>query len=595
MRDALIYLGAAVICVPLASRLKLGSVLGYLIAGCLIGPHLLGLVSDVEHILHFAELGVVLMLFVIGLELDPKRLWELRSAVFGGGALQLAGATALLTPAGMAIGLPWQSALVAALAMSLSSTAIAMQTLDERNLTRAQLGRAAFGVLLFQDLAAIPIIGIVPMIAPSGSSEPMKIEGVLKAVAAILLVIGVGRYLTRPALQIAARTGLREVFTAFALLLVLGIAEVMALAGPSMPFGAFLAGVLLAGSEYRRALETDIEPFKGLLMGLFFIGVGMSIDFGLLTERPLEILGLLVGFQVLKLAALYAIAPRLEVARSQRFTFASILAQGGEFAFVVFGVARDSRLLPPGYDGMLTLAVALSMALTPFLVILADRLASRGGESREDDEVENEGASVIIAGFGRFGQIVGRLLFANGVRATVLDHDPDQIEFLRRFGFRVFYGDATRLDLLHAAGAHEATLLINAIDDMDESLELTDLVRENFPNLRMLARARNVTHYFELRARGVELIERETFHSALVMGRHALEALGTRPFEARERTERFKRHNVRSVEALAPYYHDEAKRLSMSKAAREELDRQFQRDRELVEREQAASWQAESD
>jgi glutathione-regulated potassium-efflux system ancillary protein KefC len=583
MVDALIFLGAAVVCAPLASRLKLGSVIGYLAAGCVIGPQALGLVADPHAIMEFAELGVVLMLFVIGLELDPRRLWELRGVVFIGGALQLVVTTGALTLGGLAVGLPWQASLIAALALSLSSTAIAMQTMSEKNLNNAPLGRAAFGVLLFQDLAAVPIMSVVPLLAPAGSVEPFQWLNLGKGVLAILLVVGVGRYATRPMLHIAAQTNLREVFTAISLLLVLGIAQVMALAGLSMALGAFLAGVLLAGSEYRRALETDIEPFKGLLMGLFFIAVGMSIDFALLAAKPGLVLGLLAGFQVLKLGALRAIAPRLQIAGTQRLLFASLLAQGGEFAFVVFGVARSSHALPSDYDGVLTLVVALSMALTPFLLIVCDRLAARHADeqAKEYDAIEDDGAQVIIAGFGRFGQIVGRLLLATGHRATVLDHDPDSIQTLRKFGFRVFYGDATRMDLLEAAGIAHAKLLVNAIDDQEDNLELVDAVREKYPQLPILARARNVPHFYELRERGIEVIERETFEAALALGRRALEQLGKRPYEARELSDRFKRHNLRTLEEMAPHRLDEAKRLTMAKANREELEAQFERDREL--------------
>lgn len=593
--DALIYLAAAVVCVPLASRLGLGSVLGYLVAGCAIGPHVLGFVRDVESIMHFAELGVVLMLFVIGLELDPKRLWGMRRAVFGGGALQMGVCGAALTLFCMATGLPWQAALIAALALSLSSTAIAVQTMNERNLMNAPIGRAAFGVLLFQDLAAIPIMSLVPLLASTKADEPFDVTGALKAVLAIVLVVGIGRYLTRPMLQAVARTGLREVFTAFALLLVLGIAQVMALAELSMALGAFLAGVLLADSEYRHALETDLEPFKGLLMGLFFISVGMSIDFGLLADKPLVVLTLLVGYQVIKFGALSAMATRLDVSSTQRLLFGALLAQGGEFAFVVFGVARASKALPGAWDGLLTLTVALSMALTPILLILRDRAASKllSQQAREADAIETDDAPVIIAGFGRFGQIVGRLLFASGIRATVLDHDPDQIELLRRFGFRIFYGDATRLDLLEAAGAARAKLLINAIDDMEDSLELVDLSRKHFPSLHIVARARNVTHYFELRERGVTVIERETFESAVSVGRRALEALGVAPYEARERADSFRRHNVQALESLLPHYKDETRRLSMAKASREELEKQFERDREAIEQQSNRGWQTD--
>jgi glutathione-regulated potassium-efflux system ancillary protein KefC len=593
--DALVFLAAAVVCVPIASRLGLGSVLGYLCAGSLIGPHLFGLVRDVGAIMHFAELGVVLMLFVIGLELDPKRLWGMRKLVFGGGSSQLLSCAAVLAVAAILGGLPWQTAVIAGLALSLSSTAIAVQTMTERNLLSAPLGRASFGVLLFQDLAAIPVMSLVPLLSTQGTTGGGDVRDALKGVAAIVLVVGIGRYLTRPVLRMVARTGLREVFTAVALLLVLGIAQLMTLAELSMGLGAFLAGVLLASSEYRHALETDLEPFKGLLMGLFFISVGMSIDFALLAREPLLVLGLVIGYQALKAGTLALIAPRLGIAREQRGLFAALLAQGGEFAFVVFGVARAVRALPGDWEGLLTLTVALSMALTPLLLLLHDRMAQRRTAQfkREADVIESEGTEVIIAGFGRFGQIVGRLLFASGIRATVLDHDPDQIEMLRRFGFRIFYGDATRVDLLQAAGAAKAKLLVNAIDSIEDSLALVDHVREHFPQLPILARARNVTHYFALRERGVSVVERETFESAVSMGRRALMALGVGAYEARERADRFRRHNISSLEALMPHLRDEARRLSMAKAAREELERQFERDQAALARIGGGGWQAE--
>jgi glutathione-regulated potassium-efflux system ancillary protein KefC len=584
MQDALIYLAAAVVCVPILSVLRLGSVLGYLVAGCLVGPYLLGFVRDVHAIMSVAELGVVLMLFVIGLELELDRLWTLRRKVFFGGSLQLLVCSLLLFAGLAALGLPSGAALIAAAALSLSSTAIAMQTLAERNLTNTPLGRGVFGVLLFQDLAAIPIIGLVALVAPA-AGEPSDSGVVLKGVLAIALVVGIGRFLTRPVLRVIANTGLREVFTAFALLLVLGIAQLMALAGLSMALGAFLAGVLLADSEYRRALETDIEPFKGLLLGLFFMSVGMSIDFGLLLEQPGHVLLLVLGFQALKLLGLWLIAPPLEVAQRQRVLFAALLAQGGEFAFVVFGVARGARALPGQWEGLLTLSVALSMALTPLLLALCDQLAKRDPRNaREADAIESEDAQVIIAGFGRFGQIVGRLLFASGIRATVLDHDPDQIETMRRFGFRVFYGDATRLDLLRAAGADKADVLVNAIDDVEDSLELVDTVREHFPKLEILARARNVGHYVQLKQRRVTVVERETFESALRLGRQALSTLGVQPFEARERVDRFRRHNVRLLDSLIPHFNDEARRLSLAKSGRAELERQFEEERAELER-----------
>jgi glutathione-regulated potassium-efflux system ancillary protein KefC len=583
--DTMVYLAAAVVFVPIAKRFGLGSVLGYLAAGCAIGPFGLRLVRDVESIMHFAEFGVVLMLFVIGLELDPKRLWGMRRDVFRGGALQFGVCASAIGLAMLALGLPWRGAVVSGFALALSSTAIAVQSMSERNLTNTPLGRTTFAVLLFQDIAAIPLIGLVPLLAQDAGMHTHGIAGIAKVIVAIVIVVFIGRYLTRPALRLVARTELRELFTAFALLLVVGIAQLMSAAGVSMALGAFLAGVLLASSEYRHALETDIEPFRGLLMGLFFIAVGMSIDFGLFARKPLTVLLMISAFLVVKTLALAALAKPLSLSR-QRWLFAALLGQGGEFAFVVFGVAGKARLLPGDWDAVFTLVVALSMAATPILLLVNERLAKRGSRdrAREYDAIEAEDAPVIMAGFGRYGQIIGRLLFASGIRATVLDHDPEQIELLRKFGFRVFYGDATRLDLLQSAGAARARVLVNAIDNVEDSLVLVDLVREHFPKLHIVARARNVTHYFELRARGVQLAERETFEAALVTARRALEVLGIAPYEARERADRFRSHNIRMLEQILPDYRDETRRLSAAKAGREELEAQFERDRAALDR-----------
>jgi glutathione-regulated potassium-efflux system protein KefC len=594
LSGAIVYLAAAVICVPLASRSKLGSVLGYLAAGCIIGPFGLRLVEDPEATLEFAEIGVVLMLFVIGLELDPSHLWKLRRSVFGGGALQL---LACALPLGLglwALGLPWQGALVAGLALGLSSTAVAMQTMAEQSLTSSPVGKTAFAILLFQDIAAIPLLALVPLLAeqaPGEASSGSGWFGAVKVLSAVAAVFVIGRFLTRPILRILAQTGLREVFTGFALLLVLGIAQIMASVGISMALGAFLAGVLLAGSEYRHALESDIEPFKGLLMGLFFIAVGMSVDFGLLTHRPLFVLGLVLGFQLLKVLALRVVAGPLGVSTKQRWLISALLAQGGEFAFVVFGVARSARLLPGDWDALLTLAVALSMALTPVLMILHDKLVlSRQQGEREEDAIEDLNTPVIIAGFGRFGQIVGRFLFASGIQATVLDHDPDTIDLLKRFNFRIYYGDATRIDLLHAAGASHAKLLVVAIDDQESSVKLVENVREHFPKLAIVARARNVGHWQKLRSLGVEIVERETFEAAVMIGRHALEALGVRPYEAKQRADVFRRHNVRAMEAILPHWQDLEARTKMAISSRDQLERQMENDRHTAERHGVRGW-----
>jgi len=589
MRDALVFFAAAVICVPIAARLKLGSVLGYLIAGALVGPWGLRLVGESDATHNLADLGVVLMLFAIGLELDPKRLVEMRRDVFGGGALQLALCGAALGLGLFAMGLPWQAALVAGLALAMSSTAIALQTMAERNELATPTGRTSFAILLFQDIAAIPLIALVPLLGgvESDAAHPLW-QRVAIAAAAVAAVVFVGRHLTRPALRVIAKVNVRELFTAFALLLVLGIAELMSLAGISMTLGAFLAGVLLANSEFRHALESDIEPFKGLLLGLFFISVGMTIDFGLLASRPGTVVGLLAGLLLLKGSALWLVGTILGVTARQRLLFAAMLSQAGEFAFVVFASARNVDLLDREQGALLTMTVALSMALTPLLLLLHDRWVGQRAKPRRDADTIDRQAPVIIAGFGRFGQIIGRLLLANDIRPVVLDHDPDQVELLRRFGFEVYYGDATRLDLLEAAGAGKARLLVNAVDGVEDSIALVDRVREHFPELPIISRARNVSHYLELRLRGVTVIEREVFEASLRAGRRVLEALGMDPFRAREMADAFRRYNAATVEQQLAAYKDETRYMAAAKAGRQELEEQFRRDRERFEREYGA-------
>jgi glutathione-regulated potassium-efflux system ancillary protein KefC len=564
----IVFLITAVLLVPLAQRLGLGSVLGYLVGGCIIGPWGLALVRRVEMISEVAEIGVVLMLFLIGLELQPKKLLAMRRMVLGGGALQLLACGLPLAGAAWLLGLGTGAALVAGATLALSSTAIAVQSMQERHIDNTAAGNAAFAILLFQDMAAIPLLVITPILGGGGSGQP--------AFSVTLAVVAVP-----PLLRLIARTRLREIFTAFALLLVLGIAQVMTLADLSMGLGAFLAGVLLASSEYRKALEADLEPFKGLLLGLFFTSVGMAANLGLLAGQPLLVLGLAAGFMLLKMVVLGVIARFTPVAPVQRWPFAAVLAQGSEFAFVVFGVGRAAGVLTPRWDELLVLMVAVSMALTPLAVFAGDRLAGalNRTEKPAPDTIEPEGARVIVAGFGRVGQIAARLLIASGFKVTILDNDPDLIESLRRFGFRLFYGDATRLDLLQAAEADKAHLLINAIDDMESNLKLTELAKQYFPHLKIIARARNLSHLYELKSRGVELIERETFESALLMGQRALEQMGV-PSETAERARvKFREHNLSTIEAIQPYYQDEKTRISMGQAALEELARSFEQDR----------------
>ncbi|MFL6710026.1 MAG: glutathione-regulated potassium-efflux system protein KefC [Massilia sp.] len=594
--NAVFYLGAAVLAVPIAKRFGLGAVLGYLIAGIAVGPWGLRLISDVQDILHFSEFGVVLLLFMIGLELEPKRLWALRRSIFGWGSAQVGAVSVVLCGAALLLGVEWKVALIAALGLSLSSTAIALATLDERNLTAAPTGSAAFSILLFQDVAAIPMIALVPVlgVAVAEGSEQGALRAVRVAAVLVGLVLG-GRYLVRPVLRFIAGTGLREIFTAFSLLLIISIALLMQWVGMSMALGAFLAGVLLADSEYRHALETDLEPFKGLLLGLFFTAVGMSVDFGVLRAQPMLIIGLVALFLVLKTTVLYLLAKAFSVPRSQQALFAFILSQGGEFAFVVFGAAQTAKVFNERIASTLVLVVALSMVITPLLLLLHDHVIAprwrdiKARKKRPDDIIETQQDHVIIAGFGRFGQIIGRLLRANQVPLTVLDHDPDQIELLRKFGMKVFYGDATRIDLLKAAGAGKARALVIAIDGVDESLALVDAVRRNFPDLPIMARARNVTHLYDLMDRGVTIIEREMFEGALQLGQSVLRHLGFGAWRARQAAQKFKRHNIQSLLDVYPYYKDQDQFISLARQSREELNAMFARDLAALESEKN-SW-----
>ena len=586
--QGLACLAAAVIFVPIAIRLGLGAVLGYLIAGCIIGPWGLKAVAEPEAVLHFAEIGVILMLFLIGLELDPKRLWNLRVVVFGGGSLQMLFCGIALSALMFWLNLSWQIAILVGLTLALSSTAIALQAMNERNLGRSQLGHTTFSILLFQDIAAIPLVALIPMLANGDeniSNNTIWLSSG-KIILALIAVILIGRYLARPLLRFVANSGLREVFSAFALFLVLSFGELLQYAGLSMAMGAFLAGVLLASSEYRLTLESDIQPFKGLLLGLFFIGVGMSIDFGTLIDHPLFILLLLFGFTVIKLIMLVLSVYLLPIPNSQKWLFAGLMAQGSEFAFVVFSAANIAGILPDQWAKMLTLTVALSMALTPLLMRLLEKLTylNNREEKRETDAIEAEDVQVIIAGFGRFGQIAGRLLLANKIPIVVLEHDPNRVESLRKFDNKVFYGDATRLDVLESAGAAKAKILINAIDGIEDNLQLVDVVKTHFPNLTIVARANDLAHLYQLKERGVELIERETFESSLMVGRKALQILGFDPYEAKEQADLFRRVNLSIIEETYAEYHDHEIRLSSVERAKDLLEKSIEHDQQLFHR-----------
>ena len=596
----LMYLSAAVLAVPLAKALGLGSIIGYLAAGIAIGPWGLGLVSNVQDILHFAEFGVVLMLFLVGLELQPSRLWAMRRPIFGTGSAQVLGCAAVLFAAGWLAGLPWRISLVAALWLALSSTAIALQVLAERNLMRTSSGRAGFSILLFQDVAAIPILALLPLLgAAAGAGDDHSAGEVLLEALKIVGVIGAivlgGRLLLRPLLRWIAKSRTPEIFTAASLLLVVGIAYLMVMVGLSMALGAFLAGVLLADSEYRSELEADIEPFKGLLLGLFFIAVGMSIDFGVLMRSPWLMAGILLGFLALKALVIYTLAKVAGVPYQERPVFTLLLAQGGEFAFVVFQAAAGAQVFSAETASLLIGAVALSMLISPLLLVLVDRaLLRRYAQLKpaappEQEISEPQEAPVIIAGFGRYGQIVARVMLAQGIPTTVLDHSVEILEIARAFGYRVFYGDATRLDLLRIAGAEHARVLVVAVDDPEQSLKIVTLARKHFPQLQLVARARDLTHWNALRDLGVTLVQRELFESSLESARTVLELMGQSPTRAQEMTRRFREHNIALADRMYPHHKDRAKMVAVAREGRAQLAEQMAKERqEHTEREARA-------
>ena len=600
LTTSLIYLAAAVLAVPLARALGLGSIIGYLVAGIVIGPWGLALVTDAQTILTVAEFGVVLMLFLVGLELEPSRLWAMRRPIFGWGSVQVISSALLMTAAGVAFGVAWPVALAASLGLAMSSTAIGLAVLAERNVQPTAAGQGVLGVMLFQDVAAIPILALLPLLPVAAQQATAATGGSVwltaaKAVAVIAALLIGGRLALRPSLRWIARSRTPEIFTAASLLLVVATAALMHAVGLSMALGAFLAGVLLAESEYRRELETDLEPFKGLLLGLFFIAVGMSIDFAVVLAQPGLVALIVLGFVAVKAVVLVAMARTMNVPLAERPLFAILLAQGGEFGFVVFQASAQTGVIDATAASLLVAAVAISMLVTPLALVIVDRfitprLASRGAPKLDEiDQPQRE--AVIIAGFGRYGQIVGRLLLANGMQPTVLDHDSEQIEAVRRFGWRAFYGDATRLDLLRVAGAAEARVLVVAIDDVAQSLALVDLAREHFPQLTLVARARNVQHWYQLNERGVAHIERETFDAALMSARSVLEALGFERHQARNLALRFRRHNLEQLQESAPHFRDESRLIAMSKIGRQQME-QFMTDERARKdsRRQASGW-----
>ena len=565
-------LAVAVLLVPLFKRAGLGTVIGYLAAGVLIGPWGFGVVRDPENLLHTAEVGVVLLLFVIGLELQPSRLWALRKSVFGLGALQVGGCAAVMAPAAYLLGLDWPLAVVVGLTLALSSTAFVLPTLAERNEMGSLFGRETFGILLFQDLLVIPLLAVLPLLGAQShdgeGTNPLIGVGIL--VAAIL----VGRPLLDLVFRHVTRINSREMFTAAALATALGLGLLLQAGGLSMSLGAFVAGVLLSDSDFRHELEASILPFQGLLMGLFFIAVGMGIDLGMIVHHPLNVLGLTLALVLIKGGSFFVLR-RLTGCDTRRSRMqALILAQCGEFAFVLFGAAQEGGLLPAAVVAQLNLSVALSMALAPFLIIWGDRLDARSAaavEAPPPDEMPDEHAPVVIAGFGRVGQIVGRVLLARRVRFTALDKDHSEVKTIRRFGIEAFYGDAAQLEVLHAAKVGEAQVFVLAIDDIEASLLSAETVRRHFPGVTIVARARNRFHAYRLMDLGVELIIRETFLSSLDMARQVFETLGKPAERARDIVARFAEYDARVLRREQALYHDETQLIHTSREALDEL------------------------
>jgi monovalent cation:proton antiporter-2 (CPA2) family protein len=576
-----IYLASAVIAIPLFRRFKLGSVLGYLTAGIIIGPASLGLISSVDTTVNIAQFGIVLLMFVIGLELQPSRLWVLRRSILGLGAAQVAVTTAVLGSAAYFIfQQSWQSALIIGFGLSMSSTALALQLLAERGQLNSQFGRSAFSILLFQDVSVLPALALLPLlgVASAKSAGPGGWL-VIKFLAVLITVIIGGRYVLRPMLRIIAATRVAEAFTAAGLLIVLGTALLVSQVGLSLSLGAFLAGVLLADSEFRHELEADIEPFKGLLLGLFFISVGMSANLSLVRDRPFLIIGLTVGFMVLKIGILWAIGRLSGLSPAASRGLAISLPSGGEFAFVLFGLAATIGVADQETAELLVLVVTASMILSPMLLALFDvTFKANESDGRPFDKPVELYPKVIIAGFGRFGQIVGRILLAKKIPFTALEANQTQVDFLRQFGNQVYYGDASRLELLRAAHAENAEIFVLAIDDADASVRTAELIRKHFPHLKIFARARNRQHAFRLMDLEVRYSIRETLVSSLEMSVQVLEALGLSKSKALETVHRFRVHDEATMAKQQAVRDDEKKFLATTRESAEQLLHLFETD-----------------
>lgn len=590
LTNIFIFLAAASIMVPISSRFKLGSVIGYLIVGILIGPFGFNLIGNATQIMHFAEFGVIMMLFLIGLELKPKSLWKLRSLILGLGGLQVIITSMVLTCIGVSMGYAWQTSLAVSMALTLSSTALVIQMLQEKNLLKTTEGETSFAVLLFQDIAVIPILIILPLLNSHNSTLNVSKESTLithlpqwERAVLITCVIGAviiaGHYLSRHLFMIIARTNLREVFTAFSLALVLGITILMEKIGVSPALGAFIAGVVLANSQYKHTVEADIQPFKGLLLGLFFISVGMGMNFSLFSQQMPLIISAVLGLIAIKALIMLILGRSFGLSKIQSIGFALTLAQGGEFAFVLFQYAFDTRVINQHTDNFFTLVVGLSMLATPILVLvyhrfIVPRLISIIPRQPYDSINENNG--IILAGYGRFGQIIGRLLNGEHIKVTVLEKNPQQIELLRKFGYKGYFGDANRLDLLKSAGAEHAKLLIVAVGNVEANLEIVKLAKQAFPHLKIYARARNRRHAYELHRIGVDYFRRELFDSSLTMTKEILKFLDYKHEDVEKKAEAFRKHDEASLYKSFDFFEEESDLISFARQAKGELERILQ-------------------
>ncbi|MFP5492521.1 MAG: monovalent cation:proton antiporter-2 (CPA2) family protein [Bacteriovoracia bacterium] len=571
INQTLIFIGASVLMVPIFHRLGFGSVLGYLMGGLIVGPHALGLIQDSESILHFAELGVVLLLFIIGLEIQPRKLWSMRGELIGLGLVQVLLCSAIFGTIGHFAGLDWTTSLVLGFALSLSSTAFALQTLMEKNQFNTPFGRASFAVLLTQDLIAIPALALIPILAAKSQTEAPPAN----FVAFLLILVGLvlaGRFLMRPIFRLIASTRTREIFTAITLFVVFGVASLMLKIGLSAALGTFIAGVLLADSEYRHELEADLNPFKSLLMGLFFMAVGMSVSLPLIQAKPLVIVGLSLGYISLKMLLIYGTGRLARMSHENAKLMSINIGQGGEFAFVIFSMVLTTGLADNSIIDTLTAMITLSMAMTPLIGLLHEKLLSKRIQtSPVFDEIKNETPEVIIAGFGRFGQIFGRFLRSQQIPFVAIDHDADQIEMLRKFGNKVYYGDASRADILEASGAKNAKYFILAIDDMELSLKTAEVIKEHFPQLKIFGRARNRGHAFDLMDLGVTRIKRETFDASLNFVGDLLLEMKWEPARVKKVIERFRTHDETMLQEQYKVRSDDKMFVSVSQQAQAQL------------------------